>query len=400
MNKKQVLRSVFALSVAATLWTGCTSDEVLLNPTDATGKDEGATVTFSLGLPMGDEVNYTKGRDVTPLHDESEWSIKKLKVYDFKKEGDAEPTFVKAYNVEIKTDGASLNSGMCVPGATGGKYQVKLSLSAKIGENHVFAFVANDTVPTFDQKIEDGASLTLNDLRVSVANKSMSTGGNTSTFFGNIGGLAMTGVTEAITIAIPTGDTQANAVNMKRIMARIDVKNYISESRNFKLLSVKLKNSAPNGYLFAEKSNGDKTGEIWNYTNPVTLEQNPSYTANGYKAAGTADYLDAKWVESITTDKGVTGTWYKKVLYAYEYLSQRGVGNDTPTPTLIVEYTLNGWSATTEVEMRDDLNTRFDILRNHVYILQVGDTEAGGQDITFKFIPAEWDFHEINSDLI
>jgi len=132
----------------------------------------------------------------------------------------------------------------------------------------------------------------------------------------------------------------------------------------------------------------------------VTLEQNPYYK-DGYKAYVSGTSNEA-WVASITSSEGREGTWYKKVLYAYEYPTAV-IGTETATPQLLVEYTLNGSLYTQTVNMVKAVtgnNTeRFNITRNHVYTLQIGDTGITGGDLQFTFQINNWTSHEIDADL-
>jgi len=138
MNKKQVLRSMFALSIAATLWAGCSNDEMVLDNKGENNVENPITVAFQLGLPGGDEVDYSRAEGDVLADDITEWSFKTLRVYDFKVTGTTEDpaaTLVSIYKVQIKTtsgsDTPTVGSGECVPTGDGSKYSVKLSLRAK-----------------------------------------------------------------------------------------------------------------------------------------------------------------------------------------------------------------------------------------------------------------------------
>ena len=110
MNKKQVLRTLFALTATTLLWTGCSNDGIL-TPPDETPKvpieSETATISFNLGMPTGDEVDFAKDRAAGEvLQDGTEWTLKTLKVYHFKKgegesNGDADYKLVNAYTIPV-----------------------------------------------------------------------------------------------------------------------------------------------------------------------------------------------------------------------------------------------------------------------------------------------------------
>lgn len=410
MNKQQLMQTMFALCTAALLTTGCSND---LSVTDdgRGGNETDASVSFSLGLPGGDEVDYTRADANPPMQDASEWTVKTLKVYHFSSveatPTDAQYTLVAAYNVPVKETLASGESGMglCVKSADA-KYQLKLSLRSKVNdsEKHVFAFIANDSCAVFDQKVDSAnttalkAAITLEQLKKCVADKKVT--GNTADatlFTGKPEGLCMTG--EKKLDKLTNGVNTISDVSFARIMTRMDVKNFVPESRNFKLLSVRVKYAAPlgapQGYLFA----GQETN-IWTITEAMTITQNPVYTKSGYAATyGTAPAdLKDTWVGSATAD-GRTGVWYKKVIYMYEYPKTLN-SNPTAAPKAEVTYTLNGSTSTAVVDMKDAATgNSFDIKRNHVYTLQIGETSTIGSPVEFIFTDAPWTTHEIDADL-
>lgn len=416
MNKKQVLRTLFALTAIALTGAGCSNQEMLPETTGNNTEETNAIVAFQLGLPGGDEVNYNRA---ATMRDLTESTFKTLTVYDFKSASAAESaasTLAGIYKIKIKTvatnaDTPAVGSGECAPTGDGSGYSVKLSLRAKAGDYHQFVFVANDQCTAYDDVATIGTS-TLGELLKSISDKEVSNGSTPNTFLGVSGntpvdqltgeelakaGLAMTGKSSVLTIS---SDNKSNIVTdpvyMTRLMARIDVKNYVPTSRNFKLKSVKMKNAAPKSYLFE-----NWTGSIRNDKKTfVTLEQNPYYK-DGYKAYVSGTSNEA-WVASITSSEGREGTWNKKVLYAYEYPTAV-IGTETATPQLLVEYTLNGSLYTQTVNMVKAVtgnNTeRFNITRNHVYTLQIGDTGITGGDLQFTFQINNWTSHEIDADL-
>ena len=270
MNKKQVLRTLFALAAIALTSAGCSNQEMLPETTGNSTEETNAIVTFQLGLPGGDEVNYNRA---ATTQDATESTFKTLIVYDFKSTNTTESvtsTLAGIYKINIKTtatnaDTPAVGSGECAPSADGSGYNVKLSLRAKAGDYHQFVFVANDQCTTYDDVAKIGTS-TLGELLTSISDKEVSNGSTPNTFLGVSdntpvdqltgeelakAGLAMTGKSLVLTI---NSDNSQNIVStpvlMTRLMARIDVKNYIPTSRNFKLKSVKMANAAPKSYLF------------------------------------------------------------------------------------------------------------------------------------------------------
>ncbi len=418
MNKKQLLQTMFAMCTGALLATGCNNEEVT-QPNQGSGTDEATSVTFSLGLPQGDEVGYTRAD--AAIQDASENTLKSLKVYHFHatvtsssdEPADAAYTLERIYNVTIKDASAAngdetTTAGTCTNNGNG-TYSVKLSLRTnKIADTdkHAFAFVANDSCTTFNTTAEVGTT-TLEALHKQLADKKV-TGGTASPtlFMGDPAGLCMTG--EVKNKNLTSGSNQISTTGSKtpltRIMARLDVKNFVPQDRDFQIKSIRLlytnNYTAPQGYLFGM----DGQTFIWNTPAAATMEitQNAVYDTYGYLplASYTAESgIKDTWVAATKSSNGREGVWYKKVLYMYEYPAT--LENDSPiTPVKIeVSYTLNGISAKTAVKVEDDKQVPHAINRNYVYILQVGETEAQGGELTFKFVFAPWTVNDIDVDL-
>lgn len=411
MNKKQVLQTMFVLCTTALFTTGCGNDE--LTPGIDDGSDE-TSVVFSLGLPAGDEVNYTRA-EATPIQDATEWTLKTVRVYHFSTTTTMSPTdanyaLVKAYDIPVEKTAdadAKPGSGKCVDYGDG-EYSIRISLrSNAVGENnrHKFIVVANDACAAFDEKLEaeDAAMPSLAELKECIADKKMKNDSNAADLFmGNTGGLCMTGETEDLTLT-RGHNTPNDKINLTRIMARLDVKSFVSASKVFKLQSVALKYNgngiASQGYLFEQST----PGNIWYDKSRETMEiiQNSKYNTIGFP-----DYDSYKteqdWIGQTTqTVEGVLrhGTWYKKVLYIYPYPTSFE-GRPLPTPTLLINYTLNGAPGSKEVAMKDPTTTApFDIKRNYVYTLQVGDPNAASDELSFAFTCTAWTAHELDADL-
>ena len=421
MNSKQMMQTMFALCASAILTTGCSNDE-LISPKGESGSGNGETsVTFSLGLPQGDEVGYTRAADATIADDETENTMKSLKVYHFHAKVDAaadEPAdnayqLVRIYNVPITTSAATngespTTAGTCINNGNG-TYSVKLSLRTNAiteTDKHAFAFIANDSCSAFDaNSMAEGT--TLEQLHKQLADKQV-TGGTASAdlFMGDPAGLCMTGEVKNKTLTSGSNklSEDADKTPLTRIMARLDVKNFVPKDRDFKIESVRLLYSefytAPKGYLF------DIEGQdyIWNTPEKeMEITQNPVYDTYGYLPYANysaASGMKDTWV--ATTVNKREGVWYKKVLYMYEFPVKNGAGSSTNIPPIQikVKYTLNGVSATTTLKIVDPLTSvPYAITRNTVYTLQVGETESQGGGLTFNFVFTPWTAHDVDVDL-
>lgn len=419
MNKKQLLQTMFAMCTGALLATGCNNEE-MTQPNQGSGTDEATSVTFSLGLPQGDEVGYTRA-DV--IQDASENTLKSLKVYHFHADmsGDASGTptddaykLERIYNVTIK-DASNANggettttAGTCINNGDG-TYSVKLSLRTdKIAETdkHAFAFVANDSCTTFNTTAEVGTT-TLEALHKQLADKKV-TGGTASPtlFMGDPAGLCMTGEVKNQTLTSGSNTikpTDSEKTPLTRIVARLDVKNFVPQDRDFQIKSMRLlytnNYTAPQGYLFGM----DGQTSIWNTpAATMNISQNSVYDTYGYlplASYATESGMKDIWVAATKSSNGREGVWYKKVLYMYEYPAALENGSAITPVQIEVSYTLNGISAKTAVKVEDDKQVPHAINRNYVYILQVGETEAQGGELTFKFVFAPWTVHDVDVDL-
>lgn len=413
------MQTLFAACTAAMLATGCTNDE--MTAPDG-GKDGGngsgnvgtePSVVFTLGLPAGDEVNYTRASTIDS--DATEWAINSMKVYHFcatvENAGtppeDTKYLLQDVYSMLVKSD-EELTSGICLDNGNG-SYSLKLALrTAKIAatDKHAFAFVANDSCSTFDANLVAGTT-TLADLKKQVADKQVKDGTASPTLFmGNPAGLCMTAEIkdQPLTSGINTVSNADNPTQLTRIMARLDVKNFVSQERAFELKSVRLLYSgyftAPKGYLFA----ADGQDYIWNTAEEkMTITQNAQYDKYGYMPVSqytTESGMKDAWVSATTAANGRSGVWYKKVLYMYEFPDKMKIGTSPTTPIVAeVKYTLNGLPGTAEVKLQNDDTVNLKIARNTVYTLQVGETSTAGGALTFKFVQAPWTMHEIDVDL-
>lgn len=309
--------------VSLCLPAGC-SDEVV--PDGVPGNK--SVVTFRLGVPPGDEVNYTRAGTI---QDETEWKINRLKIYDFTiVAGD---TVLSGVQMLEKSDAATTPAaGFFISNAGGGT--ACISLAAAKGSNHVFAIVANEAVNRFDSIMQVNVS-TIDELRKSPSSRHLENGESCSALA--LDGFVMTGKTGMETI---TGDLTCT-VKLQRIVARVDVVNNVSAEKNFKLRNIGIKNCSPLGYLFERGSDRTLTAEQWDYKSPVSQTQNIN----------------------VSMEEVLTGGTCKKALYMYEYLQSRG-----DAPVLLLRYTLNGSENMISIPM-----TGFDIRRNRLYTLMIGD---------------------------
>lgn len=297
-------------------------------------------MVLNLGLPQGDEVNYTRALHDPVADDATEWAVKTMKVYHFStaqttNPTDADYTLVKAYDLPVTTAEGSTSvpgSGQCLDYGDG-EYQIQISLrSNAVGEGtrHKFVVVTNDVCSDFDNSLENATdeSVTLAALKVCIADKQLTGETNSSDLFmGNTGALCMTGATGDLTLTRGHNEFLTNEndkITLTRIMARLDVKSFVSASNVFELKSVAVKYGknyiAPKGYLFEQEA--ITTGNnIWYDDARAAMEvtQNSKYNTIGFP-----DYNnhtgEEEWVAETSKEVKLegggtitrTGTWYKK----------------------------------------------------------------------------------------
>ena len=323
----------------ALLMAGCSKDEMPAN-----GKDTETAVTFQLGVPGGNEVEYGRGI----AGDAEENAVHALTIYDFVVNRESRDTlFAEAYSLE-KSVAEVLPTGSFTN--KGGTITARIPLSVRLNREHMFVFVANEGVTGFDtlvqaadSPVEDVKKISIDRLRKTPSTRLPGNGDNTDVLMKN--GAVMTtdyylSITEEM---IAAGKINISSpLYLQRIVARVDVVDRVDASMNFKLVSVGVKGTAAQGYLFERGSDGGRTASLC--TGTVELVQNSGMAA----------------------DETMRPYTYKKALYLYESDAVR-------PPTLVVTYTLNGSRGTQEVEMKDNVTGQpFDIRRNWVYTLEIG----------------------------
>ena len=364
--------------------------------TDLPKEGSNRIIVLNLQLPSGEEVDYVRS-STTNYQDATEWKLKTLYVYTFSPNEKGTTAYAEKYNITIKEEGEAA-PGICTL-TSEAKYTLKLPISAS---TKYMAFIANDYCSTLETTLIKGVS-TPDDLRKTFSDKII-TGQSSDFLMENPGGLCMTG---ELTLSDESGQTlsQGGQVSLKRIMARLDVKNYMPEEQQFRLERVRViyaaGNGAPCGFLFQQKDeNGNITAPqgsegIWKTNMEMEVKQNSIYDRYGYLPYGTARYPDDSWVGETVTEEN-RGTWYKKVAYLYEFPKS---GSRTTPPTLEITYILNTARGTKRVLMRDRYQNNIDIERNHVYTLQIGGAQADGGAVKFTFADQPWQVHVMDVNL-
>ena len=235
MKKKSFLWAVGLL--ATLLVSSCTQGQQQVKDSEAKDKAV-STVSFTIGLPTGEPVEYRA------IHDAPEWAIHSLYMYEF----DAAGKLLSA-PVDIK---ASLTG-------TGPEYGYEYQVTqAQFGVRR-FLFIANEPVPA---GIVAGS--TLADLEGKLAQRTLN--GNSKTIVENPAvpnevSIPMTGWAESAgNPNISVVGTGLNVtVHLTRIVARLDVENKVP---NLVIKNLILYNTANQSYLLPNMANGAPTYNV------------------------------------------------------------------------------------------------------------------------------------------
>lgn len=315
----------------------CSKDVV----TGGGNSDGTPLVTLHIGTPPSGEVEYTRG-----TQDVSEITINTLTVYDFlvREHSDGADTLIAGMQYLLKEEGTGTPKPGCFISSAGGA-TATLSISAEMESKHVFVCVANEGKLHFDSIMQPGVT-PIDSLRKLSATRRLKHGESAAKLIEM--GAVMTGMIKPVVITA----NPAYNIQLYRIMARLDVKNNVPAINNFRLINVSAENCAATGFLFGQRSDKSFTAEKVDYSALVSQNRNMAVDEE-LKALA-------------------TGNTCGKVLYLYEHRTD-SCGTPTPVPALLVTYTLNGSPKTVRVPMTTSGGIRFDIKRNRLYTLVVGD---------------------------
>ena len=325
MERNNLLKVMTALWLTAAIgFTSCTN-------TDTVETAEGPaprTVTFNISLPNGDPVRYTRAQDAT------EYTLTSLRLLTYDAASDV-----------LQSD-ASISPTYSTNDGNHQVYTWQKTFSDPAAKNPAlrFAFIGNDA-----------AAITASSLYSALADvkcsPTIAAGALSSVFTASqlpMSGVAVqTGGTEIISLG---ESTTANAtVEMVRCVARIDVKNTVS---NLIITELSLDNVVSQGYLMKRSTiaaAGSKVSGVLPFTPLTTLTDN----------------------QLVGSNDGVT---LAKAFYVYEDVA----GLESSILTLNVKGTVSGVPVYYSIPFKAKYTsagsgeTSIAIERNHLYTVQLG----------------------------
>ncbi|MDE6247276.1 MAG: hypothetical protein K2M41_05485, partial [Muribaculaceae bacterium] len=308
--------------------------------------------------------NYTRA-----IHDESEYEITNLAMYEYEVGNPSAPKRVFTYDKNSGSNSLKLNVG------ENGAYSFSIQIPAEYdGSKYSYLFVANDP-----EMISYSGALT--DLKGSLSDKIIpSDGPSSAKYNGGIlsaFGMPMTGIAKVNSeeeFVMESGLTCS--VELVRAVSRIDMK---YEVPNLKLTNVEFRGCPQSGYLFAQSA--------------VTTPSAKRVTLNLSEWQLPSEYL-----QNIEDQK----EWKcEKAFYVYER-------PNTETDSAIVHIEYEVWlndqaypgSVDIPFKRTSGDGAYVDILRNHRYTIVLGNgDEAIGGKVTAKLIFDEWEGNDYNDSI-
>lgn len=361
---KNVWKGLLLIASAALLLMagGCKEKDEPKNKIDS---EKPIAVTFRLALPLGDAFTYRAA-----IHDEPEWTVKKLTMYTFSDNGGKLLAIEPIEMNKLTPDGEAAYSF------------TKEFKNDEVGVFR-FLFVANDEVA--------GATVGMSqaDFEKLPMTKVLSADGTSKELLTKQDGvdvIPMTGVARqgtSIDIAV-TATTAPIQVTLTRVVARIDVSNHIP---NLTITKLYLKNTYDRTSVLPAK---DASGVV-TYAAPTNAQK-----VN--MSAGFAD-LPANF-KGIAGDEGNV---LNKAFYLYEGEQPEAAKKDEAT-ALVVEGTVeSGASVKFSIPFvkSSDAYVPVTVRRNYLYHIVLGDDKPlePGSNLVFSIEDTPWNSIILNHEM-
>lgn len=348
----------------------CSKDPAIDSP-DGSAHD--ITVRLSLSLPVGDDVVYPASR--TETHDQSEWTIHHLDIYQFNVDDRGNATFVEKNSFEKDQ----------LTQVSAGQYSLAFTISSKYYmQKRKFVAVANDKLTgtdvaagtTFDQFCKTLATVTL------AADKA-----SASSLAAENTGIAMSSVAKVGQQEVfELKSSFECSIHLTRIVARLDV---VNNTPNMIIKKIHMTGAARNGYIM-----------------PQSKDAQPDYTA-----PGTPDYMTGELAFNDKATNGNTSTpgygatydeqnnkglGIQKALYMYE---RKNTADECAK--VEIQYTINGINGRVSVPFQSTKDQSYvDIKRNHLYKIVLGNGQPVTTDkVSVAFHDEPWNVIEHGSEV-
>ena len=336
MKKTIAIVPLLLLASMLTLLVGCNRSTGAEEPTLTEGKP---SLTFTLQMPQGEPVTYRSA-----IHDEPEWTVKSLTMYQFNADGSKLLSIDKIDILKLQQTGEA-------------EYSYTKDFDPdKVGTTSRFLFVANDDIAG----VTVGMSRTAFEQKLMT--KTLTAGGTSKDILTGtapdytipMSGVAKQGNTELIALA---GTNKGTTVVLTRAVARVDVSNHVP---NLTITKLYVENTYDRTTTFPTK---DTAGE-------------PTYQAPAGAQKVTMSAGFAPLPNPFTGIAGPEGNELKKAIYLYESQQPETEADKANATTIVVEGKLTNGK---EVKYRipfvrsSATYTPVNIKRNYLYRIILGD---------------------------
>ena len=354
---------LFLASVALVLSAGGCKDKD--EPGKMTQDGKAASVTFRLTLPQGEVYTYRA------LHDEPEWTVKKLTLYVFNGDGSKLEEIEPIDMAKLAADGEAAYS------------YTKEFAQDKVGV-YRFIFVANDEVAgaTVGMTQEAFEKLPMTQVLAADGTSKDLLTKQDGTDVIPMTGTARQGSSAQISV---TGTTAPVQVTLTRVVARIDVSNHVP---NLTITKLSIRNTYDRTTTFPTKD-----------ANGATIYMAPTDAQKVTMSAGYATLPDP-----FTGTAGKEGNLLKKALYLYEGEQPATEAEKDKATTVVVEGKLaNGQKVVLDVPFTASSTSYVPVTvrRNYLYKIVLGDNMPieKGSKVAFTIEDTPWNSVILNHDM-
>lgn len=353
---------LFLASIALVLSVGgCKGKN---EPGKMTQDGKAASVTFRLTLPQGEAYTYRA------LHDEPEWTVKKLTLYMFNAEGSKLEEIEQIDMTRLVFKGEAAFS------------YTKEFAKGKVGV-YRFIFVANDEVPGATVGMTQDAFEKLPMTKILAAD---GTSKELLTKYDGMDVIPMTGIARqgSSTQISVTGTTVPVQVTLTRVVARIDVSNHVP---NLTITKLYVRNTYDRTTTFPTKDANGAT-----YMAPTDAQ----------KVTMSAGY--ATLPDPFTGIAGNEGNLLKKAIYLYEGEQPATEAEKDKATTVVVEGKLsNGQKVVLDVPFTASSASYVPVpvRRNYLYNIILGDNMPieKGSKVAFTIEDTPWSSVILNHEV-